>query len=327
MRCSGVQAVLVGLGVMLGAFSLPAIEPYDQLVERAEGAEGSVIEGEDGWLFLTEEVARYGEASRDPALVDEAVETVKEFHRMLADQGIDLLVVPVPGKVVLYPDKLGDLEPDALASRAHARFVSRLKEAGVEVVDLEPRFRALRAGGGDSHLQEDSHWSPEGLQEAVAEIAGSIRSRPWAADAAGTADRQREEITVQGDLAQLSESDGAGQTIAIDRVEAASDRVLDPASPLVLIGDSHTLVYGEPIPGGLATRGAGLAEQLFAETGLGLDRVANQGSGVNAPRARLARRSGDEANLAGKRMVIWVFAERDLIGHPGGWARIPVIRD
>jgi alginate O-acetyltransferase complex protein AlgJ len=47
------------------------------------------------------------------------------------------------------------------------------------------------------------------------------------------------------------------------------------------------------------------------------------GGGANAGRIDLARRRD---NLAGKRVVIWVFAARELTESPEGWKRIPVIR-
>jgi alginate O-acetyltransferase complex protein AlgJ len=91
-------------------------------------------------------------------------------------------------------------------------------------------------------------------------------------------------------------------------------------SPIVLLGDSHTLVFhaGEDMHG----TGAGLADQLALELGFPVDVVGVRGSGATPARINLLRRKD---NLAGKKLVIWCFSAREFTEATGGWRLVPVI--
>ena len=82
---------------------------------------------------------------------------------------------------------------------------------------------------------------------------------------------------------------------------------------VLLLGDSFTNIYS------LASMGwgdsAGLAEQLSYALGRPLDRIVQNDDGAFATRA-LLQRAGPE-RLAGKRVVIWQFAARELMS--GDW--------
>ena len=88
---------------------------------------------------------------------------------------------------------------------------------------------------------------------------------------------------------------------------------------LLLLGDSFTNVYSQPDLGW--GEGAGLAEQLSYELQRPVDRIAINAGGAWSARERLAaelRRGNDR--LAGKRVVVYEFAARELTS--GDWRRI-----
>jgi alginate O-acetyltransferase complex protein AlgJ len=70
----------------------------------------------------------------------------------------------------------------------------------------------------------------------------------------------------------------------------------------------------------LAT-GSGLPENLAAKLGFVADVVGVRGSGATPSRVNLRRR-GD--NLAGKKMIIWIFTAREFT-EGSGWKLVPVI--
>ena len=166
------------------------------------------------------------------------------------------------------------------------------------------------------------------MEFAVKAVADELAGADWLDEVAtGRAVTEEAEVSAPGDLVTMGELEGyEPEVFSITRVEAQEGLVENDGSPVVLIGDSHLLVYHQPINGGIETSGAGFPDHFFAETGVGVDLVANQGGGVNLPRARLARRRGDDANLAGKQAVVWVFSSRDLTEASRGWVPIPVIR-
>jgi alginate O-acetyltransferase complex protein AlgJ len=101
-------------------------------------------------------------------------------------------------------------------------------------------------------------------------------------------------------------------------VEAPGSELEDTASPILLLGDSHTLVFhaGADLHG----VGAGLADQLAAELGIPVDVIGVCGSGATPARKNLMRRiQADPAYLTGKKVVIWCFAAREFT-ESTGWS-------
>jgi len=87
---------------------------------------------------------------------------------------------------------------------------------------------------------------------------------------------------------------------------------------VLLLGDSFTNVYSDPSLGWGG--GAGLAEQLGYHLQRPVDRIALNAGGAHAARQALAQEQGGTVRLAGKRVVIYQFAKRELSG--GDWRLI-----
>ena len=103
---------------------------------------------------------------------------------------------------------------------------------------------------------------------------------------------------------------------------APPEAATDPASPIVLLGDSHNLVFHAG--GDMHATGAGLPDQLAFELGTPVDLVAVRGAASTAARVNLLRRAQrDPAYWDGKRMVVWCFAARELT-EGDGWPVVPI---
>ncbi|MFW5751382.1 MAG: alginate O-acetyltransferase AlgX-related protein [Planctomycetota bacterium] len=305
--------------------TVPAAELAEHLTRWLDGEPPPAIEAEDGWWYLGAELEAYAK----PAPTERKggpVAGIAHYQRLLAAHGIGLVVMPVPGKVASHPDPL--LGEGARRSASMDAVFAALRKEGVRVLDLREGFAALRDAGVATHCRQDSHWSPRGLEAAAEQLAARVVESPWHPDSAAPDAVQREGITLEalGDLPPLIDAAPEPEILQPERIIPAGTAAVDDASPVVLVGDSHALVFHQPIAGGIQSNGCGLADHLLAHTGLGVDLVANQGSGVNAPWISLARRRGERANLAGKRLVIWCFAARDLLDPDVEWKQIPVIR-
>ncbi len=92
------------------------------------------------------------------------------------------------------------------------------------------------------------------------------------------------------------------------------------ASPVLLMGDSHTLVFHDPT---LFSSGAGLPDHLARQIGFPVDLIGVRGSGATTTRLELLRRKD---NLQGKKLVIWCFSFREFTESDTGWRKVPVIR-
>jgi alginate O-acetyltransferase complex protein AlgJ len=131
---------------------------------------------------------------------------------------------------------------------------------------------------------------------------------------------------ITGDLAKLlNEKNPVREKLALTRVfhtvEGKSLTVADdPQSPILLLGDSHTLIFHDPT---LYAEGCGLADHLAEQLGIFLDVIGVRGSGANAARLNWRRRAEP---LAGKKLVIWCFSMREFTENTDGWRVIPMTK-
>ena len=316
----------------------------------AEKAGQAAVAGRDGWLFLAAELRHIGvgrfwgddapKVSRAARPEDaDPLPAILDFQRQLAAAGIELIVVPVPPKAVIYPEMLSDrvtADKDTPPPRLDAslrEFLQVLRAAGVKVIDLVPEFLANRFHkDGALYCKTDSHLSGNGCVLAARKIGEEVRDRPYLAAApAAEATQEWRTIEIPGDLRQATaDPNAAKERVPLRFVGRRVEGTLVPlqddrASPIVVLGDSSNLMFhaGDDM---LAT-GAGLPDQLALQLGVTVDVAAVRGSGATAARINLMRRAAADRNyLKGKRLVIWCFTARDFT-EGDGWRKVPVVKE
>ena len=258
---------------------------------------------------------------------------ITKYSQALTQVGIDLLFVPVPPKAVVYPEKVSDAVtipiPVPRLDRAHQLFYEQLREDGVEVLDLTELFITERFHpDGPVYCRTDTHWSGTGCTVAAAAIAERIRSRAWFAELdIQSYSAAWYSITITGDLTHEGGIPAPEEELRLRGVVTGTGRDRSPVppgpnSPIVLLGDSHNLVFhaGDD----MHATGAGLPDQLAFELGLPLDLVAVRGSGATPARINLLRRAqADPEYWSRKQLVIWCFAARELT-ESDGWRLVPI---
>jgi len=310
-----------------------------QNLEKKNAAAGA---GVDGWLFFGgelrllslgrfwgDEAAKVSRAHK-PDLAD-PVPAILDFQQQLKARGIELLVVPVPPKAAIYPEKIVpgfDVRTTDPAPVLH-RFYEELRGAGIDVLDLSALFIQNRGHArGPVFCKTDSHWSGIGCVLAAQAIADKVRSKLPGPATPNEYASDWKEVQVSGDLDGLvsHETHKPGpEKIAVQSVsEKGNGAVVEPDanSPILLLGDSHTLVYHDF----LAER-AGLLDQLALQLGFAPDLIGTRGSGATPVRLNLYRRSVKDAGyLAKKKVVVWCFAAREFTEATEGWAKAPVTK-
>jgi alginate O-acetyltransferase complex protein AlgJ len=289
----------------------------------------------------------------DPPIFPDPRPAILDFGHFLAARGIRLIVFPVPDKASLQPVELHgrarDLGHELGVAPARNpdgfRLADELRAAGILVFDPSPE--RLTAGAPPYFLRQDTHWTPAWM-EAVADdlarvvrVAGPMRRAPAAAGpgpAPAPATRRwhtvEKTIARDGDVTDmLGLPDGqtlfAPQTITIHEVRDQTDTLFepDPRADVLLLGDSFTNVFGLEQMGWGA--GAGLGAHLARALGRDVDVLAQNDAGAHATRQLLfnalaaGQATGDD-RLAGKTVVIWEFASRELaVGdwRPIDWPR------
>jgi alginate O-acetyltransferase complex protein AlgJ len=202
-------------------------------------------------------------------------------------------------------------------------FYKELSAQGVEVLDLRPAFTAREAAAEAMYCKTDSHWSGRGCVVAAQLVAERVRALLPQASPGFQA--QWKDFLIRGDLEELAQRRVTdGETLPLRQVSDAGGKALssDPASPLLLIGDSHTLVFRD-----FQGERAGLLDQLALETGIVPEVIGTRGSGANAVRLSLFRRNlKDPKYLSSKKVLVWCFAAREFTEADQGWQLIPLSR-
>ncbi|HUS81029.1 MAG TPA: hypothetical protein VM283_07155, partial [Armatimonadota bacterium] len=251
-----------------------------------------------------------------PAIID--------FRGQLAARGVGLLLVVIPTKAEVYPEKLSARAPgtDGPWVAPYCRkLLGELDAAGVGVVDLLPAFMAERDATDEPlYMPQDTHWTNRGLRLAARLIAQRVREYPWLAQTGAQPDSygvRPTACTRLGDIVgMLPEADRASyrpMQLEAEQVVGADGKLYtdDQSSPIVMLGDSFTGVFHFE-----DCKHAGLSAHLARELGLPIDLIMAQGSGPRI-RGQLARRGPD--GLAGKRLVIWTMVSRDLYKYWADW--------
>jgi alginate O-acetyltransferase complex protein AlgJ len=275
----------------------------------------------DGWFFSRNEwehlskgplaqggIVKVSAAKRNA----DPLPALAKFHEDLKARGITLICVPVPPKSALVP-VAGLQKGDAM--KYLKPYYEELRAKGIRVLDLSDAF--LASGRGDLYCRTDAHWSPAGLALAADELAKTIELK-------GTTQLKAvpEKKTVSGDLAvSFDPANPERETVELQTVSGA----IDENSPVLLIGDSHTLVFSTG--GDMLADNAGLAEALALRLGMGVDRIGVKGSAASAVRINLFRKAvKDPAWLKNKKYVIYCFTCREFTESSGGWPVVPVAK-
>lgn len=307
--------------------------------------------GRDGWLFYRPSVdyvtgpgfldpralakrSQSGKAYAAPAHPDPRPAIVR-LAQDLARRGIALILVPAPGKATVQPERLStrySAGGGALHNASFEQFKVEVERAGAIVFDPAPplRDRWLQAGE-DQFLKTDTHWTCRAAQ-AVAEALGAlINERSLLPPHEPTEYQTRAaNFTNLGDIAVMLRLPEDQSIFSSETVEVR--QVLDGGGPwrpattadVLLLGDSFTNIFSQDaMKWGIS---AGLAEQLSFALKRPIDRISQNDSGAFATRQTLAQelaRGNDR--LAGKRLVVWEFAARELA--VGDWRMLPLPAD
>lgn len=234
-----------------------------------------------------------------------------------------MLLVVIPTKAEVYPEKLSALAPEGgepYVAPYCRKLLGELTQAGVAVVDLLPAFLAAREGEEPLHMPHDTHWTPRAVQLAARLIAEAVRERPvHAALPAGSVAYTTREATFTrlGDIVTMLPDQ---EKIPYRPMRLRAQQVIapggaqyqdDPGSPLVMLGDSFTGVFHLE-----DCKHAGLSAHLARELGMPVDLIMAQGSGPRI-RGQLARRG--PAAISEKKLVIWTVVSRDLYAYWAPW--------
>lgn len=285
--------------------------------------------GRNNWLFYRADVDYViGPPFLDPFWIKrrtlsagvqpDAVRAIVDFRNQLAGRGIDLIVMPAPVKPTIDGEMLA---PDAggvfFENESFGQFKARLKAERVRVLDPKP-WLITNGRSSRSYLRADTHWRPEAM-ETVAEYLAYLIGVSRGESSFEVVDRK---IKAIGDIAQMlkvpAEQLGRyAEEITIHEVIAGNAAWRpNKNADVLLLGDSFSNIFSlEALGWG---ESAGFAEHLSRVLGRPIDCILRNSDGAFATREILSRElSRGRDRLAGKKIVVWEFASRELAS--GNW--------
>ena len=283
--------------------------------------------GRDGWLFYRPDVdyvtgppfldpPRMKQRAHATGVQPDPVKAIVDFRNQLAVRGIKLVLIPVPVKPSLDGELLsGEVRNlGILHNRSFVEFKARLENEGIRVFDPAPLLVARKsaARGNPLYLETDTHWRPETMEFVARELATFLHGTN-----SSTLQIVETEIAALGDIATMLKLPAEQhiylpQKVAI-RLVIEGNTWWRPKqeAKVLLLGDSFSNIFSlEPMGWGEA---AGFAEHLSYALGQPLDCILRNSDGAFATREILSRElARGRDRLAGKSLVVWEFAAREL---------------
>lgn len=292
-----------------------------------------VYVGRDGWLFYRPDIeyltgppfltpAAFRHRTQATAVQPDPLKAIVAFRDQLAARGIGLVVIPVPTKASIEPERLSfrARAEELLENESFAEFERRLSAAGVQFLDPAPLLMDRKAGSNDlpQFLEKDTHWRPEAMEFVAGRLAWLINSAE-PNGSTGPLQISPAEISGRGDIARMLKLPQGNREIDAPQrvpIRQVNDRD-NPWRPtreadILLLGDSFANIFS--LAGLGWGESAGLAEHLSAALGgRPLDCILRNSDAAFATREILSRElARGKDRLAGKKWVIWEFATREL---------------
>ncbi len=226
----------------------PSVELWANIQQTIfrEGASGVVL-GRDGWLFTNQEYLLPSDLEQN---LDKQLALIDKVHAQLAQQGKQLIMLPVPMKLDTYAEH-SSYAPAERISSLYQQFSQRLAERGIDTVDLRSAYQDV-AAAEPLFLRNDTHWSPKGAELAAQTLARQFPQlrgdTPYITQAAG-------EKQITGDLLNYLKFDPRlapsyfepvyiqlHETLKHDSGSLGASLFGDEAISLALVGTSYTRI-------------------------------------------------------------------------------------
>ena len=308
------------------------------------------------WLFYRQDVEFLVQPSPldlRSAKLDNPIQAILRFRDQLKAKGVELLVVVVPGKPSIYPERLTGIV-DSVVAPGHGKMIlDSLTSLGLNMVDLyTPLWAAKKYDErfGPLYLDDDTHWTPRGAELAAAVIAGTVLQM----NATGVidlgsdalryvpADSSADRMGDIGEMSGLNKFDVFKPQPVMGHVvyqQAMDERILASRlldvhdsvaleidttktpfkddfrkSKILILGDSFSRIYQTDAP-----VNAGWIAHFARNISRPVSSIVSDGGASTLVREKLARKAGV---LKGKKLLIWEFVERDLRFGAEGWKTI-----
>ncbi|MGA2584651.1 MAG: hypothetical protein ABSG31_15355 [Tepidisphaeraceae bacterium] len=268
----------------------------------------TMLKGYDGFLYTTADVRIFNSYSLDspaPSPAATIFPAIMDFQAQLGQRGIHLMLLPIPMKLMIYPETMA-LDYRASDGPAYppgyVRWLAEARARGLDVLDLtQVLWDAKSKISEPVFWKTDSHMSYAGRQFADDVIAEHLR--PMVEGMRRTDfDVGNVNVDIIGDFTFVI-TRGFGSARYPDLI-FQSRTPMRIGAPLVAGNDAPILLLGDSYAALGNTEGYALADDLMIRLGAEIQSIGWPGDALRFGRAKLA---GDPAILEHKKLVIWEF--------------------
>lgn len=301
------------------------------LTKTLHAGNEQVYPGRDHWLFYRADVDHViGPPFLDPFRLKRRTQTAEvqpdpiraivEFRDQLATRGIELVILPIPGKPNLEGVwfSSGAANP-SVQNASFPQFILRLKDLGISVFDPTPllvEWRQVKNNLDPLYLKTDTHWRPETMQ-VVAEKLSLFLHLPATGSENTPPTILEKETPGRGDIAAMLKLPAGQDLYQPEKVtirQVFTGNTLwrpTPNADVLLLGDSFSNIFSVEAMGW--GESAGFAEHLSLALRRPIDCILRNSDAAFATREILSTElARGHDRLAGKKLVIWEFATREL---------------
>jgi hypothetical protein len=257
----------------------------------------AVLVQKNRWLFYKEE---YNYCFQK---LPQNWRVIKDFSLLLASRGIRLIVVPVPDKIEVYPERIcGFSVREVVPGRQ--LLITKLATVGVEVIDLLPLYREAKRSN-QLFMPDDTHWTQPAIDIAAHVIGDCIRKHVSPLEFP-VRTYHLKQITIPdflGDLAARSVSDSLTYvhpyhctSVMLSDTQPYRDTV---DSPVLIIGDSFAFCREH--------YSAHIGAHIAAAIGFPVTMYAKIGGSTDGPQML---RFKSRRFIEKRKVVVWIFASR-----------------
>jgi hypothetical protein len=220
------------------------------------------VRGRVGWLFYgdVDFLTRPSPLDSRSTSLEDPISAILDFKRQLTEKGIALLVVIVPGKPSVYPEKINaSMAPATGAAFSHSmKILDTLQKSGVDCVNLFRVFAKVKRHdreGDYLYLDKDTHWTPRGAEWGAKVIANRVRRYEFASDLP-THEYKDSAVAVDriGDIATMSGLNVfSSQKVTARKVQDVSGAPFKDdfrKAQILILGDSFSRIYQTDAPTG-----------------------------------------------------------------------------
>lgn len=257
------------------------------------------------------------------------IQTILDFNNQLARRGIQLILMPTPVKAGLHPQFFtSDSYQPPLQNGSWPDFLDAMEGSGIPLFDPAPLLvKHSRQLDVPVYLQTDTHWRPDAMEVVAEQLALFVQTKVSLSDHQTVhLVKQQEKVSNRGDIDDMLRipdqwNPYPKEEVQLHAVVTQGKELWQAATDaeILLLGDSFSNIYSfEGMDWGA---GAGLGEQLSFALQRSVDVISQNDSGAFATRELLSKElSRGRDRLAGKKVVVWQFAVRELAS--GDWKEI-----